>query len=281
MGVIVISAVDNTTDTFTSVAHGLNTGDGAGAMFVGTGGVIPTGLAPVTDYWAIRVDADHFKLASSSANALANVPINITTNGTLPLSFLVGIPYRVPMIAAAGVQIKSANDNSTWQTLVALWNLLTGQSQSLLTGLNFTVDVGHGNKTLELGAFGQVNQISYDFTGTAIAASNAGGIAGSIIIPIPLKVGDRVQSVTFNRKGNAGAYSQVCSIQKMTNAGVFSTVQTAGAVTTPTGAVWTQQTVTIGSPVKIAAGESWYAVWSPNAVIQSLSGVDVVYDRPV
>lgn len=135
MPALIITAVDNTTDTITSVAHGRVTGDGAAVIFALVGGAIPAGLTGVTDYWIIRVDADHVKLASSSANALSNTPVNITSNGTLPLSLGIGLPYRVPRVAAPGSQVFSADDNSTWQALVALWNFFTGQAQSTWTNI--------------------------------------------------------------------------------------------------------------------------------------------------
>lgn len=70
-----------TTDVLSKVAHTLRTGDGPFRVS-NAGGALPAGLAAATDYWAIKIDADTFYLASSRANALGNVRINITTNGT-------------------------------------------------------------------------------------------------------------------------------------------------------------------------------------------------------
>jgi hypothetical protein len=69
---IASSAIDAGTDTITSVAHGLQTGD---AGFVSAG---VNGLSADTFYYAIRVDADNFKLAASRANALAGTPFDLT-----------------------------------------------------------------------------------------------------------------------------------------------------------------------------------------------------------
>ncbi len=137
MPALTITAVDHTTGQLTIPAHGLNTGDGPGALFApaGAGGILPTGFAPVTSYWAIRVDANTVKLATSSTNANAGIAIGCSDNGTLPLQLGVGLPYRVPMIAAAGAQVKSANDNAVWQVIAALWAFLTGQLQALWSGL--------------------------------------------------------------------------------------------------------------------------------------------------
>ena len=87
---LTISAVDNTTDTLTITSHGLVTGGGfaafprgplyGGAIYAPAGGVIPTGLAAVTTYWPIVVDANTIKLATSNANAMTGTAINITSN---------------------------------------------------------------------------------------------------------------------------------------------------------------------------------------------------------
>jgi len=135
MGALTVASVDNTTDTIQVIAHGLNTGDGPGAFFVGVGGVIPTGLTAAADTWVIRVDADHFKVASSSANALSNTPINITANGTLPLTYGIGLPYRRARTYAALQQVKSADLDALQDDDSALYAFLTGQPQTVYSGL--------------------------------------------------------------------------------------------------------------------------------------------------
>lgn len=72
---------DNTTETLTATAHGLETGDGP-LRLTNSGGALPTGLATATDYWIIRTGADTFKLASSLANAYASTEVAFSTNGT-------------------------------------------------------------------------------------------------------------------------------------------------------------------------------------------------------
>lgn len=69
---IASSAVNSTTETITSVAHGLATGHAC----VTTTAV--NGLALNTIYYVIRVDADNYKLATSYANAHAGTAFNLT-----------------------------------------------------------------------------------------------------------------------------------------------------------------------------------------------------------
>lgn len=74
-------SVDVTSNAINVNAHGLVTGDGP--FCVVPGGTIPGGLSTTQVYWAIRVDANNFKLANSKANALAGTAVDITTQGTL------------------------------------------------------------------------------------------------------------------------------------------------------------------------------------------------------
>jgi hypothetical protein len=77
---VTLVGVEAGDDTLRVVAHGMQTGDGP--VRVSTTGVLPTGLVAATDYWVIRVSADFFKLAASSADALASTPVNITAIGS-------------------------------------------------------------------------------------------------------------------------------------------------------------------------------------------------------
>lgn len=58
-------------------SHGLQTGD---AVYLTTTGALPTGLTANTLYYAIRIDANTFNLATSRANAYAGT--KIATSGT-------------------------------------------------------------------------------------------------------------------------------------------------------------------------------------------------------
>lgn len=129
MGALAIAGVDPATDQLNIVAHGLNTGDGFMTPFVAPGfGAIPGGLAALNDYWAIVVDANHIKLASSSANAMSGTAVDITSPGAGTLFMLSGQPFRIPNIAAAGQLIKHADVNGGWQGEVSIWNWITGQA---------------------------------------------------------------------------------------------------------------------------------------------------------
>lgn len=180
MPVLTIAGVDAGTDQLNIVAHGLATGDGFLAIYTKTG-TYPGGLAAVTNYWAIRVDADHIKLATSSANAMAGTAINITTAGSGTLYILQGLPYRVPRIAAPGVDIESADDNAQWLSLVALWNLLTGQAQTVWDSVKIAVPVvfARANEILPFGIDFNDLIINTGGAGVSRVAGTGGCVLGS------------------------------------------------------------------------------------------------------
>lgn len=74
-------------DTITEAAHGHATG--TPCTLSNSGGTLPGGLATLTTYYIIRVDANTIKLATSLANAVAGTGIDITSaagGGTHTLS---------------------------------------------------------------------------------------------------------------------------------------------------------------------------------------------------
>jgi hypothetical protein len=85
-------------DRLTKTAHGLSTGDTCFLLDLGTGGA---GLATLTQYWAIRVDADNFKVATSPDNALAGTAVDITSDST-GAKVLVPAPWVPISVAAKG-----------------------------------------------------------------------------------------------------------------------------------------------------------------------------------
>lgn len=66
-----------TPGVFTLASHGLMTGD---AVYLTTTGALPTGLTANTIYYAIKIDANTFNLATSRANAYAST--KIATSGS-------------------------------------------------------------------------------------------------------------------------------------------------------------------------------------------------------
>ena len=111
-------------DTVTAVAHGMTTGV---KVVLTTTGTLPAGLALVTDYYLIVVDADTLSFATSQALALAGTAVDITAaagGGTHTID--------VEGTIAGAVKLQRAlepTDDSD-QSLSAVWADVTSSSQS-------------------------------------------------------------------------------------------------------------------------------------------------------
>lgn len=104
------TAVDSGTETCTAAAHGLHSGD----VVYSTSSV--NGLTAETEYFAIRVDYDHFKVATTFANAQAGTAINLTgtTNFTVkvlsdPRQALYVIPTGLAKDGSQGAWVRQAS----------------------------------------------------------------------------------------------------------------------------------------------------------------------------
>jgi hypothetical protein len=146
MPAFIVTAVDAGQNTLTSPGVAL-TGEALGTRLLtgdrlrlrNLGGALPAAtpaLAPVTDLFAIRVDDNTIRVAVSSADAMAGTPvIDITSSGSGTHVIQFGLPYAIPRVSAPGVQHFSRDNNATWEAMVALYGLLTGQAQSVWDGV--------------------------------------------------------------------------------------------------------------------------------------------------
>ena len=90
-------------------AHGLSTGDGPFTLT--TTGVLPTGLATATDYYAIVVDTDHLLLAASRADALASTEIVLTDAGSGTHTLVTGAAYSATSLTFSDTFTTSYGDD--------------------------------------------------------------------------------------------------------------------------------------------------------------------------
>lgn len=82
-----VYTVDNTTETFTSVAHGLTNGDRI--AFYNAGGANPGNISEYTEYFVINAGTDTFQI-SATYNGSA---FNVSSNGSGTNTFTTGICY--------------------------------------------------------------------------------------------------------------------------------------------------------------------------------------------
>lgn len=157
-------------DTITSTAHALRTGDTI--RVTNSGGALPSGLVISTNYWVIRVDDNSYKLATTQVNAVADVAIDLTTDGT-------GTQTATRQSSVGYFSISGSarvSSNYTWNPIHPVtWPM------SLLPGdwdADGDIDVvvsdrqnGHGNKGTRLFRFSP----GPTWTRVTIYASNAEG----------------------------------------------------------------------------------------------------------
>lgn len=208
MGALIFTA-DSGTDQLTSAGHGLATGDPVAGVVSG-GGTLAAPLVEATPYWAIRVDANTIKLATSSANALTNVPINLTTNGTGTQYLLVGLPFGRPHTYAPG-QVVFSDD------LNAMFDSISGAKHPVL----------RRNIPLTLSWIDTTNTWAPNGTGLRSTAV-AGTSVGASYIDCPFDVGDKIIGLEVWRRSDGTAGNKASSLTLATAGGaaIIATVST-------------------------------------------------------
>lgn len=269
MPAFTVSAVNTGTEALTAAGHGLTTGDRFRLRNVG--GALPAAtpaLAAVTDYFAIRVDANNIKVAISSSNASAGTAVDLTGSGSGTTTIEYGLPYCVPRISAPLTQQFSADNNATWNSLVALWARLTGQTQT-----TWPNDFAHGDRTEVV--------LGTDFkssTGTNVTSDDSGAIATTaltvLLCRLPLRAGDQIKSVLPTLTGN-GTVDTSFDVRKITVIGGQSSIGSTSF--NNVGTVITTLDVT---DTLLGVGESILVVLNVNAAGLSILNCRYTYDHP-
>jgi hypothetical protein len=297
---------DSVTDQLTIVGHGQVTGNGPAAVR-NIGGALPVGLASVTDLWLIRVDNDHLKLAASSADALAGTAINLTSNGTGTNIFEIGLPYRVPRTAVKGSQIEPEDDNATWQSLVALYGLLTAQAQSIWASVQLAVSLTVNglitaaagltvgpNQHVRLSGTGEVKHGDRECsvpgsafipqTNSTVGTPGFGGLVWSfgtppndrISAPIGLQVGDRIKSITWHFDKNSNASAMVMTLETR-NGPTTTTRDTLSDASSGANQVSVTRSAI---NYTLVSGDAAQLTVQAGSNVHQFSHAVIVYDRP-
>lgn len=125
---------DVASNVFTKASHGLTTA--LPVLFTTTSGTPPQNLVAGTTYYAIKVTANTFKLATSAANAIAGTAITISTvtgSGTFALTPL-GIT------GTPSFKWQGSNDNTNWNDVS-----VSSVTMSSLAAASTTWDFGSIN----------------------------------------------------------------------------------------------------------------------------------------
>ncbi|MES2170570.1 MAG: hypothetical protein V4479_07590 [Actinomycetota bacterium] len=278
MPAITITAVNTSTDQLGVTAHGLITGDRFRLRNVG--GALPAAtpaLAPTVDFFAVVSDANNIQISDTNAHALAGTNlVNLTGTGSGTNILEYGLPYCLPTAAAAlGTQVKSVNDNQAWAALVAMYDLLTGQAQSLWSQVALAVPL-------------------YDTTVRTrqVTFAASGPYSGSVLQPvtpanlgwqveIPMNVGEQILEIRITI---LSAASSVWKTTLGTNV-ASSATSSITEVTSSSGVTGdgSRQVITLtGLTTKVVSGTSYWSILNfvsgtgnPNIKL-----IEVDYNRP-
>lgn len=133
--------VDVATNEFGKVAHGYKTGDGPLEVTPDVGDELMTGLAEDTAYYAIRVDADNFKIATSIANSIAGTAVDVdyATRAELDLATLAAgnidlvVEAINPGVAGEAITLDIVFDAAGAPTLSEVGNAVTLHAKNNVT----------------------------------------------------------------------------------------------------------------------------------------------------
>lgn len=131
----ILSAIDNTNDQITTVAHGLTTGEGV-VYSTGTNGSI-TGLTWGATYYIIKKSANVFQFASSKVLALAGTALDIAnTPGTVNHTFTLS-----PVVwgsSTASAKWRQSNDKVNFYDIPSISAIsMTSGTTPTVTGWDF------------------------------------------------------------------------------------------------------------------------------------------------
>lgn len=195
------------TDLIAKTAHGFETGDGQ-LRTTNTGGALPGGLAAGTDYYWIRIDADHGKLATSRVNALTGIAIDITSNGT-------GTHSLVDQPGTTRVSDATVTRNLTVGGIVSA-AIYKHPTRSISIHFGMCQDDSGGSAFGVLNGGGSFDASARTATGAvylapALYALGDGSVVtnGPFAAPILLPSGERVIGIKFGLKGNGVANLEV------------------------------------------------------------------------
>lgn len=144
-------------DVCTATAHGYATGDGP--VRLTTTDTLPSPLSTSTSYYAIRVDADTLKWATSVVNAEAGTAVDITDAGTG--THKVGDYLPLALITTSGAHGLTAGDRAYIRSHAGsspelygdyyVWSVPTSDTAEIFLGYNTTLDtVGTGGTIIKM-----------------------------------------------------------------------------------------------------------------------------------
>jgi hypothetical protein len=95
--------------------HRLTTG--GKLLYSANGNSVISGLNDATNYYAIRVDTNHFKLATTYANAIAGTAISLSSYGTGSLHYIYGVAVAGEVVLSSAIATTNGSAIVTSETI--------------------------------------------------------------------------------------------------------------------------------------------------------------------
>jgi hypothetical protein len=243
----------------------------------------------------VVVDANTLKLATSQANALANVTISLGTNGTGTQTINLGTLLGGQWLVRDGTPQQWAGNGSPEGVVTAAvgstYVRVDGGPSTFFvkgSGSGNTGWLPNGTVMIPLGTATRLTNCSYAaMSGTSSGLDGDDGWVTSTAASWEytsqdhsawaLRVGDRIKSVRLVSKTVAGTHN--VNLYKIAAAGGSSGTVTLVA-SWSTGLSGNDETLTVSSPVAIATGERWFLDISGTTSGHVLTHVEVGYDHP-
>lgn len=251
---------NSVTNTMAVDGHGLLTGDGPFRV-LNSGGALPVPLVAATDYWIIRTSQDKFSLATTRANALNGVFIDLTTAGTGTNTIVSISATRTGDITTFGrvtadvisADIAISNDisrrNVFWrQFFPTSWTTILGSAPTLVTN----PAPGVGGSAFPVWRF-------------------AGGTpATEAFTRVPYEGGDTLHSVVLEVLGDGAIdwFADISIITSIGTGGVSTTISANDTGSFNQPAVWSYDTSMVTVPTVLPSISSLGFVMA----MQSTSG---------
>ena len=288
MPAFAVSAVDTTANTLTSTGVAAAGGAEGSVLQTGdrlrlrnTGGALPAAtpsLAPVTDYYAIRVDDNTIKISDTNAHALAGTNIiDLTGSGSGTTTIEFGLPYCLPTaIAAQGVQARSSIFNAMYNALVALYAVLTGQAQAIWSAASLDATfASHGDRTDAVLGVDFKSTSGTNVTYVASIGRILTGAAVTVVARLPLKTGDRIKSVTALLGGDGSVDVTSFDVRLVTVSGTSSSIGSTTVNNITSG----DTTINV-TDTTLGVGESICVSITCNAALFVVDNCRYTYDHP-
>jgi hypothetical protein len=225
-----------------------------------------------TNYNAKSASGDNYAPIRMSSALLRDNSTNTLTLATPSLSsdYTITFPSAVP--GSSGTFLQSDTSGTiTFSNSTGVDITLTGSAE-----------VKHGSRTLTVPA---AAGIGYNSAGSAVVNHSVSSVysgfwesdtaADLFLLPIPLKVGDRLTSVVVWFTGSS-TDTKTARLKSNDGTGTVSDEETNTSTTSGDGSI----TLTVSPQLTIAAGESYTVVFEAGATGDQVHSIDVTYDRP-